>query len=317
MARDLKTPSPFAAEILVARPYAYLDDAPSQRSGGTQAVTRQHFAIRRTSPSSGPSTPGPSTGSAPTPGPLIRGTADELLHDALMLLGFLTAGEGRAGGHEGRFAELVAEGRATVLEGPVPWWVAEAPRRGPGGAAPGGRLASPRPAPGPPQRRRRPGRGGGRAPPGAPRVPGAGSRTGAGPVLGAPGRRRGRGPGDARGRGLRAPPGPVHPGGGRDRGWCERRLLAQIHQETLGRLRRRDRPGDHRHLPALPLRLAARYAGVAPRGPRGPRRRPGPARGDAGPRPPAWEGSSPSGAASPTTTPPGSTGSVCQGRAGS
>ncbi len=41
-ARDVTTPSPLAQEILTARPYAFLDDAPAEERR-TQAVRTRHL----------------------------------------------------------------------------------------------------------------------------------------------------------------------------------------------------------------------------------------------------------------------------------
>jgi ATP-dependent Lhr-like helicase len=116
IARDLPEPSPLAHEILNARPYAFLDDAPLEERR-TQAV----YARRTLEP-----------GSADDLGALdiaaierVRTeawpdprNADEL-HDALLTSGFLTEGEGRAGGESGSWEpwldELTAAGRAQAL----------------------------------------------------------------------------------------------------------------------------------------------------------------------------------------------------------
>jgi ATP-dependent Lhr-like helicase len=118
LARDLPEPSPLAHEILNAKPYAFLDDAPLEERR-TQAVqTRRAFE----------------PGSADDLGALdldaILRVRDEAwpevehadeLHDALMVSGFLTAPEGIAG-RDGRswepfFQELVRDGRAVAVEG--------------------------------------------------------------------------------------------------------------------------------------------------------------------------------------------------------
>jgi ATP-dependent Lhr-like helicase len=116
VARDLPEPSPLAHEILNARPYAFLDDAPLEERR-TQAV----YARRTLEP-----------GSADDLGALdiaaierVRAeawpdprNADEL-HDALLTSGFLTEGEGRVGGESGSWQpwldELTAAGRAQAL----------------------------------------------------------------------------------------------------------------------------------------------------------------------------------------------------------
>src|SRR6266480_171564 len=127
IARDMVEPSPFAAEILTAKPYAFLDDAPAEERR-TLAVMNRRFLDAE---------------SAADLGKLdmaaierVRGeawpqaeTADEL-HDALMQLGFATVAEGRTNDWQGLFDELVRERRASVLHplatasGSVPVWVA-------------------------------------------------------------------------------------------------------------------------------------------------------------------------------------------------
>jgi ATP-dependent Lhr-like helicase len=116
VARDLPEPSPLAHEILNAKPYAFLDDAPLEERR-TQAVqTRRAFE----------------PGSADELGTLDQAAIDRVrdevwpevldpdeLHDALMVSGFLTEAEGRAG-REGRswlgdFETLVADRRAARL----------------------------------------------------------------------------------------------------------------------------------------------------------------------------------------------------------
>src|SRR6185437_3126082 len=93
VARDLPAPSPLAMEILSARPYAYLDDAPLEERR-TQAVLARRWndddatghlghldaaAIERVRSEAWPEAV----------------SADEM-HDALLTLGFLTAEEVRA-----------------------------------------------------------------------------------------------------------------------------------------------------------------------------------------------------------------------------
>jgi ATP-dependent Lhr-like helicase len=124
--RDLPHPSPLAQEILTARPYAFLDDAPLEERR-TQAVLGRRWldpaeaadfgrldleAIERVRAEAWPQ----------------ADSADEL-HDALMLLGAVTADEGRAHRWQDLLAELIAARRATRLHldnGPVMWVAAEA-----------------------------------------------------------------------------------------------------------------------------------------------------------------------------------------------
>jgi ATP-dependent helicase Lhr and Lhr-like helicase len=109
--RDLTSPSPLAAEVLTARPYAFLDDAPAEERR-TLAVQNRRFdpdnaddygrldadaiaAVREEA------------------WPQPR-DADEL-HAALMELGFVTADELADNGWSHLLAELTAQGRATRL----------------------------------------------------------------------------------------------------------------------------------------------------------------------------------------------------------
>lgn len=113
IARDMVEASPLAAEILNARPYAYLDDAPLEERR-TRAVYQRRWldpekaadigkldpaAIERVRDEAWPETQNP----------------DEL-HDALVELGFLTASEGSE--WQEFFAALQTERRAAVLTAP-------------------------------------------------------------------------------------------------------------------------------------------------------------------------------------------------------
>src|SRR5262245_48120655 len=98
LARDTREPSPVAQEVLSARPYAFLDDAPLEERR-TQAVVSRRWldpkaasdlgtldpeAIRRVREEAWPEATSP----------------DELV-DALEILGFLTEREGRTGSPDG------------------------------------------------------------------------------------------------------------------------------------------------------------------------------------------------------------------------
>jgi ATP-dependent Lhr-like helicase len=120
VARDLPEPSPLAAEILNARPYAFLDNAPLEERR-TQAVYMRRASERN-------STDGLGILDAAAIEKVQREAwpeatnADEL-HDALMLIGPMAPGEAAASIHgEGNGAaaeqllkELVASNRATQL----------------------------------------------------------------------------------------------------------------------------------------------------------------------------------------------------------
>lgn len=133
--RDLNGPSPLAQEILTARPYAFLDDAPAEERRALAVQSRRSMdpaeaadlgsldsaAIQRVREEAWPE----------------PRTADEL-HDALVVLGFVTEAEGRRGqaagnrgsgdldfGWQHLFEELANDKRATVVvTGSARLWVA-------------------------------------------------------------------------------------------------------------------------------------------------------------------------------------------------
>ena len=122
VARDLTEPSPLALEVLSARPYAYLDDAPLEERR-TQAVMSRRWLDPE---------------SAADIGKLdaeaiqrVRGeawpdatTADEL-HDSLLWLGFLTQEEAsRNPAWPALLETLASQRRATQLSGPRTLWLA-------------------------------------------------------------------------------------------------------------------------------------------------------------------------------------------------
>jgi ATP-dependent Lhr-like helicase len=137
LCRDLASPSPLAQEILGAKPYAFLDDAPAEERRTLAVQTRRYMspeqaadlgrldaaAIERVRAEAWPE----------------ARNADEL-HDALVLVGFVTAEEARAPAPGASpapgalhawaafFAELCARGRATEVaraDGAVLWVAAE------------------------------------------------------------------------------------------------------------------------------------------------------------------------------------------------
>ncbi len=120
--RDLPEPSPLAHEILNAKPYAFLDDAPLEERRAQAVYARRAFE----------------PGSAADLGALDQEAVDRVrdevwpevanpdeLHDALLVSGYLTEAEGKAGRDgvpwEPWFAELVRDGRAATAHG---LWVA-------------------------------------------------------------------------------------------------------------------------------------------------------------------------------------------------
>ncbi len=130
--RDLTEPSPLAQEILSARPYAFLDDAPAEERR-TSAVQARPFLDLETAQALGRLDPDVIDEVCREAWPDAR-DADEL-HDALLWLGFMTEEEGRndarhgtelAFGWQHLFAELVAERRAVRIRRRAgsAWWVA-------------------------------------------------------------------------------------------------------------------------------------------------------------------------------------------------
>jgi len=115
--RDLPEPSPLTHEILNARPYAFLDDAPLEERRTQAVYTRRAFE-----PSSADDL------GALDPGAIQRVREEawpeaqnrDELHDALLTSGFLTEVEGLTGDSESSwgsyFRELVHDGRADRLE---------------------------------------------------------------------------------------------------------------------------------------------------------------------------------------------------------
>jgi ATP-dependent Lhr-like helicase len=109
--RDLTEPSPLALEVLSARPYAYLDDAPLEERR-TQAVMSRRWLAAEDASEIGRLDPEAieRVRSEAWPEPA---NADEL-HDALVWLGFLSADEIPPTWNEW-LAELMREWRVTLL----------------------------------------------------------------------------------------------------------------------------------------------------------------------------------------------------------
>ena len=274
-ARDLPEPSSFAHEILNAKPYAFLDDAPLEERR-TRAVSARRWldpasaadlgrldpeAVERVRAEAWPDTD----------------TADAL-HDALVMLGFLTeremcgalrvpwppdgAGARPALAHTEPLATLVRERRAGRFVGgggpdPAPLWVAAERVLDVRAVRPDGVLdLDPAPGIAPPAssgdavRELLRGRLGGLGPVTAttlatgPGIDRGAVRAGLAALEAEGFVLRGCFTGDA-GTGLggpgagsaAAPPGP-EPQPDPEPEWCERRLLARIHRHTLARLRR-------------------------------------------------------------------------------
>ncbi len=115
---DLGGPSPLAREILTARPYAFLDDAPAEERR-TNAVIARRFMH--------PADASELARLSPVAIARVRSEAwpdinnAEELHDALMIMGVMTGQEGtgdnpaQVNGHD-RLAPLMEEKRAAILQ---------------------------------------------------------------------------------------------------------------------------------------------------------------------------------------------------------
>jgi ATP-dependent Lhr-like helicase len=125
VARDLTEPSPLALEVLSARPYAYLDDAPLEERR-TQAVMGRRWLAPEDAADLGRLDPEAiaRVREEAWPAPV---NADEI-HDALVWLGFLDEREiGNTPGWAGWLRELAASQRAARLRrvGVTLWVAAE------------------------------------------------------------------------------------------------------------------------------------------------------------------------------------------------
>jgi ATP-dependent Lhr-like helicase len=116
VARDLPAPSPLAAEILNAKPYAYLDDAPLEERR-TQAVQSRRWSDPESADDLGALDADAIDAVRDEAWPLVR-DADEM-HDALLTLACVADSEAHA--HEGWrewLAQLAERRRATRLVTP-------------------------------------------------------------------------------------------------------------------------------------------------------------------------------------------------------
>lgn len=112
IARDLASPSPLALEILNARPYAFLDDAPAEERR-TLAVQQRRFMDPQSAADIGRLNPEAIEKVRIEAWPEAH-TPDEL-HDALVVLGFLTEAEGERGPLSNLHNNL-AHGWPTLME---------------------------------------------------------------------------------------------------------------------------------------------------------------------------------------------------------
>ncbi|MDH4567625.1 DEAD/DEAH box helicase [Pseudomonas sp. BN414] len=124
VARDLPAPSSLAAEILGARPYAYLDDAPLEERR-TQAVQQRRWSDPESADDLGALDLEAIAAVAEEAWPQVR-DADEM-HEALLALACITHAEAQANeGWVGWLAQLAKARRASCLqlEGKPAMWVA-------------------------------------------------------------------------------------------------------------------------------------------------------------------------------------------------
>ena len=125
-ARDLREPSPMAEEILNARPYAFLDDAPLEERR-TNAVRNRRWLDPAVAGDLGRLDPEAIDTVRSDAWPEVR-SPDEL-HDALVLTGYVTEEEGKKGDQFGGwtdyYAALEGDRRAATLvtEGGRRLWV--------------------------------------------------------------------------------------------------------------------------------------------------------------------------------------------------
>jgi ATP-dependent Lhr-like helicase len=124
IARDMVEPSPFAAEILTAKPYAFLDDAPAEERR-TLAVMNRRFLDAESAADLGKLDQAAIDRVREEAWPQAE-SADEL-HDALMQLGFMTVAEASRNKWRALLDELVNDKRATCLssDGADLWVAAE------------------------------------------------------------------------------------------------------------------------------------------------------------------------------------------------
>ncbi len=114
VACDLPTPSPLAQEILTAKPYAFLDDAPLEERR-TQAVASRRWLDPQTAAEFGKLDERAIAQVREEAWPSVD-NADEL-HDALMSMGLCTESEAQRGGWSDLFSQLLQDGRVTRLSG--------------------------------------------------------------------------------------------------------------------------------------------------------------------------------------------------------
>src|SRR5256714_9806987 len=116
IAREMNEPSPLAQEILTAKPYAFLDDAPAEERR-TLAVMNRRVLDAETAADLGRLDQAAIDRVREEAWPQAE-NADEL-HDALMQLGFITIDEGERSGWQSVVDGMGNERRGTILHLPV------------------------------------------------------------------------------------------------------------------------------------------------------------------------------------------------------
>ena len=112
IARDLTSPSPLAQEILNARPYAFLDDAPAEERR-TLAIQQRRFGSPQEAAETGRLNPEAITRVRSEVWPEVHN--EDELHDALIVMGFLTESEGE-GGALSALEDPLAHGWSSFLD---------------------------------------------------------------------------------------------------------------------------------------------------------------------------------------------------------
>src|SRR6266542_5494634 len=108
----MNEPSPLAQEILTAKPYAFLDDAPAEERR-TLAVMNRRFLDAETAADLGRLDQAAIDRVREEAWPQAENA--DAVRDALMQLGFVIVEEGKQNGWQRLFDELVSANRATVL----------------------------------------------------------------------------------------------------------------------------------------------------------------------------------------------------------
>jgi ATP-dependent Lhr-like helicase len=121
VARDLPTPSPLAAEILTARPYAFLDDAPLEERR-TNAVAQRRWLDPESASDMGRLDPAAIATVREQAWPEV--TNPDELHDAMHAMGVITQQEGASAGWTPHLESLIDARRATrLIDGDLTFWV--------------------------------------------------------------------------------------------------------------------------------------------------------------------------------------------------